>query len=125
MLDAADKATGHARFTDDFAYPGMLYGKILRSPLPHAKILNIDISRALRLPGVKAVITAKESEGKVHLDPASLNPTFDYADDDDKRHHVWFMDAVTVFNQMVVARPLQPRGFALWRMGSEDPSLWT
>ncbi|HYQ90685.1 MAG TPA: glycosyltransferase, partial [Candidatus Competibacteraceae bacterium] len=72
----------------------------------------------------EAVLTAKESEGKVHLDPVSLNPTFDYADDDDKLHHVWFMDAVTAFNQMVVAHPLQPRGFALWRLGSEDPSLW-
>ncbi|MFO1431535.1 MAG: glycosyltransferase [Candidatus Competibacteraceae bacterium] len=72
----------------------------------------------------EAVITAKESEGKVHLDRVSLNPTFDYADDDNKLHHVWFMDAVTVFNQMVAARALQPRGFALWRMGSEDPSLW-
>jgi len=70
------------------------------------------------------VLTAQESEGNIHLDPASLNPTFDYADDDDRIHHVWLLDAVTAFNQLAVARSLQPRGFALWRLGGEDPSLW-
>ena len=46
MLDAMEKATGRARFTDDLALPGMLYGKILRSPLAHAKVLNVDLSEA-------------------------------------------------------------------------------
>ncbi len=72
----------------------------------------------------EAVLTAKESEGNIHLDPVSLNPTFEYADDDDHIHQVWLLDAVTAFNQSVVARAIQPRGFALWRLGGEDPSLW-
>jgi cellulose synthase/poly-beta-1,6-N-acetylglucosamine synthase-like glycosyltransferase/peptidoglycan/xylan/chitin deacetylase (PgdA/CDA1 family) len=72
----------------------------------------------------EALLTAKESEGHIRLDPTSLNPHFDYADDDDKIHHVWMLDAVTVFNQLAVIRPLQPRGVALWRLGSEDPALW-
>ncbi|MBK8507200.1 MAG: glycosyltransferase [Candidatus Competibacter sp.] len=72
----------------------------------------------------EAVLVAKESEGAIHLDPVSLNPTFDYADDDDHIHHVWMLDAVTAFDQLAVIRSIQPRGVALWRMGSEDPALW-
>lgn len=72
----------------------------------------------------EAVLTAKESEGNIRLDSASLNSTFDYADDDDRIHHVWMLDAVTAFNQVVVAGSVRPRGFALWRLGSEDPAVW-
>lgn len=72
----------------------------------------------------EAVLTARESEGNIRLDRLSLNPTFDYSDDDDKLHHVWMLDGVTAFNQLVVASPIHPRGFALWRLGSEDPALW-
>jgi len=57
MMDAAQKAKGSALFTDDLVLPGMLYGKVLRSPLVHAKILNIDTSQAAKLPGVKGVVT--------------------------------------------------------------------
>ena len=60
MHDAAAKAKGTAQFTDDILLPGMLYGKILRSPLPHARILHIDTSRADKLPGVKGVVTGKD-----------------------------------------------------------------
>ena len=60
MLDAALKVKGAALFTDDLVLPGMLFGKILRSPLPHARILNIDTSRAEKLPGVKGVVTGRE-----------------------------------------------------------------
>ena len=56
QLDTAAKATGAAKYTVDLKFPGMLFAKVLRSPLPHARILNIDISKAERLPGVKAVI---------------------------------------------------------------------
>ena len=72
----------------------------------------------------EAVLTAKESEGNIGLDPASLNPTFDYSDDDDHIHHVWMLDAVTAFNQLVIAGSVRPRGVAMWRLGSEDPALW-
>ncbi len=72
----------------------------------------------------EAVLTAKESEGNIGLDPVSLNPTFDYSDDDDHIHHVWMLDAVTAFNQLVVVGSIRPRGVAVWRLGSEDPALW-
>ena len=72
----------------------------------------------------EAVLVAKESEGAIHLDPVSLNPTFDYADDNDRIHHVWMLDAVTAFNQLAVVGSIRPRGVALWRLGSEDPALW-
>ncbi len=64
--DGAEKATGKALYTVDMILPGMLWGKILRSPYPHAKILRIDTSRAERLPGVKAVITGKDTLGIKH-----------------------------------------------------------
>jgi 4-hydroxybenzoyl-CoA reductase subunit alpha len=60
MVDAAAKVKGAAQFADDLMFPGMLYGKILRSPLPHAKVLNVDVSKALRLPGVKGAVTGAE-----------------------------------------------------------------
>ncbi|HLA28142.1 MAG TPA: molybdopterin cofactor-binding domain-containing protein [Syntrophales bacterium] len=59
-MDAAVKATGEAKFTADLALPRTLYGKILRSPYPHARILKIDTTKAERLLGVKAVITGKD-----------------------------------------------------------------
>jgi len=64
--DGAEKATGSALYTVDMVLPGMLWGKILRSPYPHARILNIDTTRAERLPGVKAVVTGKDTLGIQH-----------------------------------------------------------
>lgn len=58
--DGVDKVTGRAIFADDVHLPGMLYGKILRSPHAHAKIKRIDLSRALVMPGVRAAITAAD-----------------------------------------------------------------
>ena len=62
-VDGVVKATGEAKYTADMVLPRMLYGKVLRSPYPHAKIVHIDTSRAERLPGVKAVITGKDTPG--------------------------------------------------------------
>jgi len=59
-LDAVDRVTGRTRFADDLSFPGMLHGKIVRSPHPHARILRIDASRARALPGVRAVITGAD-----------------------------------------------------------------
>ncbi len=66
MLDAAQKVKGTALFTDDLILPGMLHGKVLRSPLPHAKILHIDTSRAERLPGVKGVVTGRDIPDRMY-----------------------------------------------------------
>ena len=62
-LDGALKASGRAEFTDDIVLPGMLQGKIVRSPIPSGKILHIDTSKAEKLPGVRAVITYKDTSG--------------------------------------------------------------
>jgi len=59
-VDGVLKATGKAAFGADTFLPGMLHGKVLRSTVPHAKIVNIDVSEALKLPGVKAAITGKD-----------------------------------------------------------------
>lgn len=59
QLDNVAKAIGMAKYTADLKIPGMLYAKVLRSPLPHARILNIDTGKAEQLPGVKAVICHK------------------------------------------------------------------
>jgi 4-hydroxybenzoyl-CoA reductase alpha subunit len=59
--DADAKARGSAIYTDDMKLPGMLHGRILRSPLAHARILRIDTGKAASLPGVKCVITAEDT----------------------------------------------------------------
>ncbi len=59
-VEGPEKVTGRARYTADINLPGMLYGKCLRSPYPHARIVSIDTSRARQLPGVVDVITAND-----------------------------------------------------------------
>src|SRR6478752_3184509 len=58
--DGVPKVTGLAQYGADFHLPGMLWGKVLRSPHAHARIRSIDTSKAEALPGVKAVVTAKD-----------------------------------------------------------------
>src|SRR5213079_2052585 len=58
--DGADKVTGRAAYAADTTMPGMIWGKVLRSPHPHARIRSIDTSKAEKLPGVKAVVTARD-----------------------------------------------------------------
>ena len=61
--DSLAKAIGSAKYFADIMLPRMLHGKILRSPYPHAKIINIDTSKAKALPGVKVVLTGKDTFG--------------------------------------------------------------
>ena len=72
-IDAFEKASGQAEFLDDVAqgnrFPGMLHAKILRSPLPHARIARLDTTRAAALPGVHDVLTYADP------DVAGLRPT--------------------------------------------------
>ena len=67
-VDGVDKVTGKAKFVGDITVPGMLYGKILRSPYPHARIRAIDATEAEALPGVVAVLTAADID--------DLNPIY-------------------------------------------------
>ena len=59
-VDGAGKVTGATVYTDDMSLPGMLHGKILRSPHPHANIISIDTAKAESLPGVHAVVTGRD-----------------------------------------------------------------
>src|SRR5271156_5027002 len=58
--DGVDKVTGRAKYGADYAFPGMLHGKVLRSPHAHANIKSINIDKALKLPGVKAIVTGND-----------------------------------------------------------------
>ncbi|HEY6421415.1 MAG TPA: hypothetical protein VIX59_20645, partial [Candidatus Binataceae bacterium] len=80
--DGVDKVTGRAKYGADYAFPGMLHGKVLRSPHAHAKIKKINIDKALKMPGVKAIVTAKdlvevadkiEQAGEMAINPHHLS----------------------------------------------------
>jgi len=80
--DGVDKVTGRAKFGADYAFPGMLHGKVLRSPHAHAIIKSIKIDKALKLPGVKAIVTSKdlpdaenmlEQSGELTVNPMHLS----------------------------------------------------
>jgi 4-hydroxybenzoyl-CoA reductase subunit alpha len=62
-VDGPEKVTGNAKYTFDLVLPNMLYGKVLRSPHPHARILKINTAKAKKLIGVKAVATGKDTKG--------------------------------------------------------------
>jgi len=70
-IDAMQKVTGETKYADDLFLPRMLYAKTLRSPHPHARILAIDASRALALPGVFAVLTGKDLPIKFGIMPST------------------------------------------------------
>ena len=70
--DAIEKVKGAAIYTSDMKMSGMLHGKILRSKIPHARILNVDVSKAEKLKGVRAVITAKDTP----MIKYSISPTW-------------------------------------------------
>lgn len=83
QVGSVPKATGSAKYSDDITLPGMLYGKILRSPYAHARIISIDTSKAERLAGVRAVITGKD------IPPVTYGMGFDeYAIAPDKVRYV-------------------------------------
>ncbi|PYS88734.1 MAG: polysaccharide deacetylase [Acidobacteria bacterium] len=75
----------------------------------------------------ESLVTAKESlDGptEIKFDPVSKNPYYKYDEEDGTSHTVWFLDAVTAYSQIRNAQSHDIAGVALWRLGSEDPSLW-
>ncbi len=62
MVDGPEKVSGRAKYTADLIAPGMLAGRIYRSPYSHADLLEVDVSEALRLPGVKAIVTGADCD---------------------------------------------------------------
>ena len=71
-----------------------------------------------------AWLTARDSEEDVDFDGDAMNPHVSYMDEGNLRHDIWFLDAVTALNEMRSAQTLGVETFALWRLGSEDRSLW-
>jgi peptidoglycan-N-acetylglucosamine deacetylase len=71
-----------------------------------------------------AWIGSRDSDEDIDFDGDALNPHFSYRDEQNLRHDVWFLDAVTALNQMRAAQTLGIQTFVLWRLGAEDRSLW-
>ena len=94
--------------------------KNMRHPVAQSKVLDVGDMAAQ-----DAWQAASDSDATPVLDPDSLNMHFAYDDDDAHvRHQIWYLDAVTAVNEMRAARELGIETFALWRLGSEDRSLW-
>jgi len=90
-----------------------------KKPVPEKVLSAVSISTQ------QAWQEAYDSKSHIDLDDDSLNVHFAYDDDDAHvRHYVWFLDAVTVVNEMRAARELGIQTYALWALGSEDNSLW-
>src|SRR5437773_2559904 len=75
LVDSAGKSAGQGKYTDDLSLPGMLIGKILHSPYPHAVIRKIDSSRAEVLEGVVAVVTGPDAPNKYGILPVGHDET--------------------------------------------------
>ena len=70
------------------------------------------------------MLSAKDSDANIDFDANTSNPHFSFVEDG-KRHDVWFLDGVTAFNEIHAADAYRPAGYALWRLGTEDPSIWS
>src|SRR5579859_7651615 len=75
LIDSSGKTTGAGKYADDLSLPGMLIGKILHSPYPHAVIKRIDASRALKLDGVVTVVTGEDAPNKYGILPVGHDET--------------------------------------------------
>jgi cellulose synthase/poly-beta-1,6-N-acetylglucosamine synthase-like glycosyltransferase/spore germination protein YaaH/peptidoglycan/xylan/chitin deacetylase (PgdA/CDA1 family) len=73
----------------------------------------------------QAIVTAVESESDVTFDPDTLNPHYSYEDEKNLVHTVWMLDGITAYNELRAAERAGVRGTALWRLGMEDPSMWS
>ncbi len=73
----------------------------------------------------QALIDSRESEAQITFDPATRNPFLEWDEEDGSHHTIWFLDGVTAFNEMRAASGYHCAGFGLWRLGSEDPSIWS
>ena len=105
----------------DYGYDWTLSLPVRRkNKLIRSKVINVD-----DLAVQDAWQAESDSDAPPVLDTDSLNMHFAYDDEDEHtRHEVWYLDAVTALNEMRAARELGIQTFALWRLGSEDPTLW-
>ena len=116
-LQAAEKAIPHDKLICALANYGYDWPQRNKGKLPPGLAeTNVSVQDAW--------LAARDSEQDVDFDGDALNPHFSYLDERDIPHDIWFLDAVTALNQMRAAETLGIRTFALWRLGSEDRSLW-
>jgi cellulose synthase/poly-beta-1,6-N-acetylglucosamine synthase-like glycosyltransferase/peptidoglycan/xylan/chitin deacetylase (PgdA/CDA1 family) len=71
-----------------------------------------------------AMVAAQDAGATIDFDDATNNPHFSYMEDGNIRHDIWFLDGATAFNEIHAADVYAPAGYALWRLGTEDPSIW-
>ena len=72
-----------------------------------------------------AMDRASDAQADVAFDRDTENPHYSYSEDDGTVHQVWFLDSVTAYNEIHAADSYKPWGYAVWRLGSEDPSVWS
>ncbi|WP_431636114.1 glycosyltransferase [Dyella sp. KULCS107] len=72
-----------------------------------------------------AMDRAADAQATIDFDDDTQNPHFSYSEDNGTVHDLWFLDAATAYNQIHDADGYQPYGYAVWRLGSEDPSIWS
>ena len=72
----------------------------------------------------EVMLTARDAKTTIEFDPETLNPRYSYGEAG-KTHRVWFLDAATAYNHLRAADKFRPAGYALWRLGAEDPSIWS
>ena len=112
-------ALGNYGYDWTLSIPPVPKNKHLRK-IPQPEVVDTD-----DLSVSEAWQRAADADADLDLDYKSLNPHYEYIDEDDnQRHVVWFLDGVTLLNEMRAARELGLQTFALWRLGSEDSSLW-
>jgi cellulose synthase/poly-beta-1,6-N-acetylglucosamine synthase-like glycosyltransferase/peptidoglycan/xylan/chitin deacetylase (PgdA/CDA1 family)/spore germination protein YaaH len=144
LADASDALilTGYDEHSEE-AEPGPLAGQgwlelslqeRVRDVDPHKLIIGVGsygvdwagAGKGKEISVQEAWELLEESGAAFRFDPGSLNPTFGYVDDDDRvQHDVWYLDGVTGYNQIAAALAMRPAGLALWRLGTEDPSIWS
>jgi cellulose synthase/poly-beta-1,6-N-acetylglucosamine synthase-like glycosyltransferase/spore germination protein YaaH/peptidoglycan/xylan/chitin deacetylase (PgdA/CDA1 family) len=73
----------------------------------------------------ESTVLANDSGVTIDFDTDFLVPHFSYQDENGLTHSLWFMDAVTMYNEIKVSSAFRPRGYGLWRLGSEDPGVWS
>ena len=81
------------------------------------------VAEALSFEG--ACVRAMESDAGIQFDPVSASPFYKYVDENNNVHNVWMLDALTAYNELRAAERANVRGTALWRFGTEDPSIWS
>jgi xanthine dehydrogenase molybdenum-binding subunit len=91
-VDAGERVTGRATYPADFTRPGMVYGRIKRSPEPHARIVKVDVSRALALKGVLATVTADDFED------VPFGTTFPFGE---TGHDLWYVSLINMARDKV------------------------